>query len=69
MVAGLIGKEVSWVDQTDTGSVEYYGIVNSVVWRDGVQYVKVESTEVPIDKIQSISEPSADNGSEVAGNE
>ncbi|WP_239617030.1 flagellar hook capping FlgD N-terminal domain-containing protein [Cohnella mopanensis] len=69
MIAGLIGKEVSWLDESAVNAVEYYGTVNSVLWRDGVQYVRVGKTDVPIDKIQSISEPSADSGSEVAGNE
>lgn len=69
MVAGLIGKEVSWTEETDAGVVQYLGTVNSVLWRDGVQYVKVEDKEVPIDEILSISEPTEDSGSEATGNE
>jgi flagellar basal-body rod modification protein FlgD len=69
MVAGLIGKEVSWTEETDAGVVQYLGTVNSVLWRDGVQYVKVEDKEVPIEDILSISEPTEDGGSEATGNE
>ncbi|QMV40166.1 flagellar hook capping FlgD N-terminal domain-containing protein [Cohnella cholangitidis] len=69
MAAGLIGKEVSWLTETDAGVVEYHGTVNSVLWRDGVQYVKVEDKEVPMEEITSISEPSEDSESEATGNE
>ncbi len=69
MAAGLIGKEVSWFEETETSTVERKGTVNSVLWRDGVQLVKVGEVEVPIDEISSISEPSEDNGAEVTENE
>jgi flagellar basal-body rod modification protein FlgD len=61
MAAALIGKEVSWTEVTQNGSVVNNGIVNSILWRDGVQYIKVGTTEVAMDKIISISDPS--NGS------
>lgn len=69
MVAGLIGKEVSWFEETETSTVEKKGTVNSVLWRDGVQFVKAGNIEVPIDKIISISEPTEVSGAEVNGNE
>ncbi|MCD9023365.1 flagellar hook capping FlgD N-terminal domain-containing protein [Cohnella silvisoli] len=59
MSAGLIGKEVSWVEETQAGVVEHSGTVNSILWRDGAQYVKVDNLEVAMDKIKSISEPKA----------
>ncbi|RED66031.1 flagellar hook assembly protein FlgD [Cohnella lupini] len=69
MVAGLIGKEVTWSEETEGGVSVYTGTVNSVLWRDGVQYVKVEDAEVPIDEIISIAEPSAENEEEAAADE
>lgn len=69
MVAALIGKEVSWMETTETGVINHSGIVNSIVWRDGVQYVKVENMDVPIDEILSISEPSEEADSEVVEGE
>ncbi|WP_373229589.1 flagellar hook assembly protein FlgD [Cohnella sp.] len=69
MVAALIGKEVSWMETTDAGVINHSGIVNSILWRDGVQFVKVENLEVPIDEILSIAEPSEDNEEEVVGGE
>jgi flagellar basal-body rod modification protein FlgD len=69
MVAGLIGKEVSWFEETETSTVEKKGTVNSVLWRDGVQFVKVGDVEVPIDEISSISEPSEASDAEVTENE
>ncbi len=69
MAAGLIGKEVSWFEDADTGVVERHGTVNSILWRDGVQYVKVEDVEVPVDEIVSISEPTNQSESEVVPDE
>jgi flagellar basal-body rod modification protein FlgD len=58
MAAGLIGKEVTWTEETQNGIVEHNGIVNSILWRDGAQYVKVDTTEVAMDEIKSVSDPS-----------
>jgi flagellar basal-body rod modification protein FlgD len=69
MVAALIGKEVSWKETTDTGVIDHSGVVKSVLWRDHVQYAKVDNIEVPVDEIISISEPSEDSETEVANNE
>lgn len=69
MVAALIGKEVSWMETTEAGVINHSGTVDSVLWRDGVQYVKVDNAEVPIDEILSISEPSEDGESEVSEDE
>lgn len=66
MVAALIGKTVSWLDTTDTGTVvSNSGVVDSIVWRDGLQYAKVQNIEVPIDEILSISETAVNGDSEV----
>lgn len=69
MVAGLIGKEISWFEETEAGVVQHSGTVSSVLWSEGVQYAKVEKANVPIDEIVSISEPTVDGGEEVAENE
>lgn len=63
MVAGLIGKSVSWFESTDTGgAVERSGFVDSIVWRDGLQYAKVQNQEIPINEILSISDRAPDGG-------
>jgi flagellar basal-body rod modification protein FlgD len=67
MSAALIGKEVSWVETKDTGVVNHSGIVNSIIWRDGKQYVKVNNVEVLMDNILSISEPAKVSAAEVTG--
>ena len=54
----MIGKEVSWVETTDVGVISRSGIVNAILWRDGVQYAKVGNVEVKVDEILSISNPS-----------
>lgn len=67
--SGLIGKQVSWTVQTKTGdySIETgkaevitemeSGIVDSIVVRSGVHYVKVGEKEIPIDKIVQVDNP------------
>jgi len=69
MVAGLIGKEISWYEDTEIGVVEHRGTVNSVLWSNGIQYAKVNNSIVPIDEINSISEPNTGDGSGVSDNE
>jgi flagellar basal-body rod modification protein FlgD len=67
MAAALIGKEVSWVETEDTGVVNHSGIVDSIIWRDGNQFAKVNNVEVAMDKILSISEPAKVSAAEVTG--
>jgi flagellar basal-body rod modification protein FlgD len=67
MAAALIGKEVSWVETEDTGVVNHSGIVDSIIWRDGKQFAKVDNVEVAMDKILSISEPAKVSAAEVTG--
>lgn len=63
MVAALIGKTISWMDSTETGNiVNASGIVDSIVWRDGLQYAKVQNKEVLITDILSISDTAARPG-------
>jgi flagellar basal-body rod modification protein FlgD len=78
MAAALIGKQVGWQDTTDAGTVDKTGIVDSIVRRDGVQYVKCGAAEVKIDDLTSISDaseqpvataPATTNGAGVTGNE
>jgi flagellar basal-body rod modification protein FlgD len=67
MAAALIGKEVSWVETKDTGVVNHSGTVDSIIWRDGKQFAKVNNVEVAMDNILSISEPAKVNAAEVTG--
>jgi flagellar basal-body rod modification protein FlgD len=73
LVAGLIGKQVGWQETTEAGSVDKTGIVDSIVRRDGVQYVKIGTSEVKIDDLTTISEaapqPVQPGGTGVTGNE
>jgi flagellar basal-body rod modification protein FlgD len=58
--AGLIGKLVGWQETSNTGVVtEKSGIVQSIVRKDGVQYVKIGGSEVKIDDLTSIADASA----------
>jgi flagellar basal-body rod modification protein FlgD len=62
LVAGLIGKTVTWTETTQSGVVEHAGVVDSIVRRDGIQYVKIGTREVKIDDLLSISETVPDTG-------
>ena len=71
MAAGLIGTEISWVDTAENGEVtNHSGVVDSIVWRDGLQYAKVQNLEVKVADILSITYPRASGGeSGVDGND
>ncbi|AWB44299.1 flagellar hook capping protein [Paenibacillus sp. CAA11] len=68
-ISGLIGKKVTWVDETSKDPLEYSmdkekkpsvyssGTVDSIVIRSGVQYAKIGDKEVAIDKILQIDNP------------
>jgi len=56
MAAGLIGKTVGWQETTNDGVVDYSGVVDSIVRRDNIQYVKVGAREVKIDDLLTISD-------------
>ncbi|WP_276352499.1 flagellar hook capping FlgD N-terminal domain-containing protein [Cohnella caldifontis] len=65
IASGLLGKTVGWEETTDSGVVQHSGVVQGIVRRDGIQYVKVDGSEVKIDDLLTISDtPSADTGSE-----
>lgn len=74
--AGLIGMEISWTETTNssvhnvgTGEssvVSRNGIVESIVWRDGVQFAKVGTSEVKVDEILSVSYPMQTGGGETS---
>ena len=71
MAAGLIGKTVGWQVTTKEGVVDHSGIVDSIVRRDNIQYVKVGAREVKIDDLLTISdtapEQSPDTSPETGG--
>jgi flagellar basal-body rod modification protein FlgD len=67
--SGLIGKQVTWVSETKTGNYDVStgesevivekesGIVDSIIVRDGVHYVKVGDKEIKISDIEQVGEP------------
>ncbi|MHA0855968.1 flagellar hook capping FlgD N-terminal domain-containing protein [Paenibacillus sp. CMAA1364] len=57
-VSGLIGKEISWIDESDKGNSDILkGIVSSIVVRDGVQYATVGKVAIPVNLILEIGNP------------
>ncbi|RRJ65359.1 flagellar hook capping protein [Paenibacillus oralis] len=70
--SGLIGKEVTWVKETKTGNYDTKtgkgevivetesGIVDSIIVRDGIHYVKVGDKEIKISEVQQVGNPAAD---------
>jgi flagellar basal-body rod modification protein FlgD len=58
MASGLIGKKVGWLETTDNGVVDRSGIVDSIVRRAGVTYVKVGAAEINVDELTSIANAS-----------
>ncbi|MFC4598944.1 flagellar hook capping FlgD N-terminal domain-containing protein [Cohnella hongkongensis] len=64
MATGLIGKQIEWyAEKVDSSgeNVVQRGTVSSIIWTGGVQYAQVGDLAVPIDKVISISEPSAED--------
>ncbi|WP_059053543.1 flagellar hook assembly protein FlgD [Paenibacillus senegalimassiliensis] len=67
--SGLIGKEVTWISQTKTGNYDVVtgqpeviqerdsGIVDSIVVRSGVHYVKIGARELEVSQIEQVSVP------------
>ncbi|EES75058.1 flagellar hook capping protein [Paenibacillus sp. oral taxon 786 str. D14] len=67
--SGLIGKEVTWVTETKTGNYDVStgkaeviiekesGIVESIIVRSGVHYVKVGDKEIKISDIEQVGVP------------
>lgn len=66
--SGLIGKVVSWLGETKTGNYDIStgkpevittsesGLVDSIIVRNGVHYVKVGSKEIEISDIQRVED-------------
>lgn len=73
LAAGLIGKEVEWIETGQDGSVRRKGVVESIVIRDGEHYVRIGDTEVKVGDLVSIAEPAksgsgtGDSGEETEG--
>jgi flagellar basal-body rod modification protein FlgD len=63
-VSGLIGKEISWIDDAnkdqggESKSEMKSGVVDSIIVKDGVQYASVGSLAIPLDKVIEIKEAS-----------
>lgn len=53
--AGVIGMQATWFDDK---LGEQAGIVNAMLWKDGVQYARIGNVEVDYSKIMSIAYPS-----------
>ncbi|MED4956611.1 flagellar hook capping FlgD N-terminal domain-containing protein [Paenibacillus sp. FSL R5-0527] len=70
--SGLIGKEVTWVVETKTGNYDVKtgkgevivetdsGIVDSIIVRDGIHYVKVGDKEIKISDVQQVGNPATE---------
>jgi flagellar basal-body rod modification protein FlgD len=57
MAAGLIGKQVDWKETDPAGNVVTgTGRVDSIMVKDGVQYIKSGASQIPLDKVISVSE-------------
>jgi flagellar basal-body rod modification protein FlgD len=68
LASGLLGKTVGWVETTSSGVTMHSGVVEGIVRRDGIQYVKVAGKEVKIDDLLSISDaPSSEPSPETGG--
>jgi flagellar basal-body rod modification protein FlgD len=53
--SGLIGKGVSWSSSDSTGKqVVKSGVVDSITFKDGVQYANVKGEEISLDKLLKI---------------
>lgn len=73
-VSGLIGKEVTWMDDGSTGdySVDHgnpdlkinSGVVESIIIRNGVQYAKVGAKDIELTRILEIKDAPAADGAE-----
>ncbi|MBU5673076.1 flagellar hook assembly protein FlgD [Paenibacillus brevis] len=71
--SGLIGKVVSWLGETKTGNYDIStgtsevittyesGLVDSIIVRNGVHYVKVGSKEIQISDIQQVEDAPEEN--------
>lgn len=54
--SNLIGHEISWKG-TDAEATDKSGIVDSIVFKNGIQLAKVGGDEVPLDQILTIKFP------------
>lgn len=69
MVASLIGKSATWMETAEDGTTRNgSGVIDSIVWRDGAQYAKIGSSEIPVSEILSLSDANA-GGSGAEGSE
>ncbi|GIQ68640.1 hypothetical protein XYCOK13_14640 [Xylanibacillus composti] len=53
----LIGKEVSWLGLSGNSIVEMYGVVDSILFSNGIQYAKIGEHAIPIDEIIRVTIP------------
>ncbi len=57
IASGLIGKQVSWMETKQTGTVTKTGIVSAITNKDGIQHVVVDGQEIPLDDLVKVSNP------------
>jgi len=60
--AGLIGKTVQWAEETASGIELKSGVVDAIIRRDGIQFVRVGEHEVKLEDLLMIA-GSAEPGS------
>lgn len=56
-VSSMIGREISWLSSNKEDSGTLRQIVDSIIVRDGVQYVKVGDDEIELNEIIQVSNP------------
>lgn len=79
--SGLIGKEVTWVSETRTGNYDVAtrkpeiiqtrdsGIVDSIVVRSGIYYVKVGDKEMELSQIEQVTVPAEEDTEQEQGDD
>ncbi len=64
LASSLIGKTIGWTTEQDGAEQPEakFGVVDSITVRDGLTYAVVDGTAVPINRIEYVTNSSADPG-------
>jgi flagellar basal-body rod modification protein FlgD len=55
IASSLIGKSVSWLDEAGSIQEVRTGIVDSITFRNSVQYANVKGAEIPLDQLIKVT--------------